>query len=357
MVIVKESYYPPPWDLYSNMLAASPKDTSFASLSSSASSSKDCAVGSHSPPSVTAESWSLVETHTGELIWGKSLDERLEIASLTKIMTACATLKILHVLDLLPDSAVLSVPKRAVETIGTTAGLHEGDKLAVGQLLYGLMLPSGNDAAVTLAEGCGQLLRERCIKDKTVKARLKKGLRLMTVRKLEAVSSTEMFVRTMNMIACKLGLARTCFSNPHGLADKANKSTADEVGRLVHYAKRKQLICKVVGTKEYKCVGFTAKGERRLYAWTNTNALLKEGYDGFKTGITPTAGPCLVATRDYRGVSLIITLLNCKSCEHRWKEAGMLFAWAARVIDGIYESQAEDSINLRKIASLFRKVI
>ena len=336
------------------MIVGSFTDSSFGSMSTS---TKGSVPPPMNPPLLTAFSWCLTDADNGETLWGKGADERLEIASLTKIMTACAVLKIMRLLKLDPSTATLIVPNKAVGVIGTTAGLYENDKLSVDQLLYGLMLPSGNDAALTLAEGCGRLLISGCDTNKALKSKLKTGLRLMTVKNFSKVNPTEMFIRCMNMLACKLGLLHTFFSNPHGLADKTNKSTSGDIGKLVCFARKDELISRIVKTRDYKCSAATLKGEQREYNWSNTNSLLKEGYDGFKTGITPTAGPCLVGTKKYRDINLIITVLHCKSCEHRWKEINAIYGWAAHVIDSIYDNCVDDTINLKKIASLFHRII
>ena len=117
------------------------------------------------------------------------------------------------------------------------------------------------------------------------------------------------------------------------------------------------IISKIVKTMEYKCIAVNLKGEHHSYSWTNTNMLLKEGYDGFKTGVTPTAGPCLAATKKYGSVNLVIVVLHCKSCEYRWKEVNLIYAWASRVIGYIYETNNEDVINSKKLASFFYKVL
>ena len=307
------------------------------------------------PPLVSAFAWSVVEGETGGLLCGKEECGRAEIASLTKIMTAYTTLKLLRLMRLDRTTTALPVSRRAVLTIGTTAGLRAGDRLTVVQLLHGLLLPSGNDAAVVLAEGCGRLLLDRW-SHKPTRQKLQRCLNIVSMPDSET-DVLDFFVRCMNRLAVKLGLAKSCFSNPHGLADKGNKSTAADVGRLVHFAKRDALLATVVRTPEYSCIATSELGAPSPYTWANTNVLLREGYDGFKTGITPTAGPCLVATRTYRGVNLIITVLHCKNCEYRWKEVNALYTWATSAIDSIYASTPDEEINAKKLPLLFHKIM
>ncbi len=337
------------------MVTAAFRDTSFTSTSSG--SSRDTQGPQLNPPTVTALAWSLVDGRTGELLWGKDFTERLEIASLTKIMTAYTTIRTLRLLKLDCAKVVLQVSPRAAMTVGTLAGLREGDKLKVSQMLYGLLLPSGNDAALALAEGCGKLMIEGWGKSKVLKRKLKRFLNVRTVKELPTTDAIEIFVRCMNRFAARLGLTKSTFSNPSGLADKGNKSTAEDLGRLVWAARKESLIATIAKTREYKCLGADGKSVMKEFSWANTNQLLKDGFDGFKTGITPTAGPCLIGTRTYRKVGLVITVLHCKTCEHRWKEVSAIYAWAGLVIDYIYATNADEGPNLKKLPLLFHKVV
>jgi len=337
------------------MLATPSKDISFASTTSG--SFKDVPTPFISPPMVTAMSWSITEGENGILLWGKDANERMEIASLTKVMTAYATLRMLRLLKLEHYSTIFEVSPKATQTIGTIANLVSGDKLKVTDLLYGLLLPSGNDAAICLAEGCGKLIIDAWCKNKLLKNKIKKILNMISAKDITGINPIELFVRYMNRISTKLGLTKSTFSNPTGLADKANKSTATDIGKLVHTAKKETLISMIVRTKEYKCKAGTANpAVSRDYCWTNTNLLLNEGYDGFKTGVTPTAGPCLIGTKTYRNIELIITVLHCKTCEYRYKEVNAIFNWASTVIDSIY-SNSDEEINLKKLAILFHKAL
>jgi len=112
------------------------------------------------PPFVTAKSWSISDGRTGEILFGKCENDRREIASLTKIMNCFVVIQIIRKIRLNAQRTYLQVSKAAASVGGTSAKLRAGDVLSVWDLLHGLMLPSGNDAATVLAEHFGQYLFE-----------------------------------------------------------------------------------------------------------------------------------------------------------------------------------------------------
>eukprot|EP00826_Nyctotherus_ovalis_P045079 TRINITY_DN4936_c0_g4_i2.p1 TRINITY_DN4936_c0_g4~~TRINITY_DN4936_c0_g4_i2.p1 ORF type:complete len:334 (-),score=60.66 TRINITY_DN4936_c0_g4_i2:103-1104(-) len=306
------------------------------------------------PPTATAMSWSLIEGNTGELLWGQDMDKRLEIASLTKIMTVHA---VISIFQLLGENLCQAAFEVIAQVPGTTAGLVVGDRVKVLDLLYGLLLPSGNDAAVCLAEGCGKLVASAWAKNTVLRNAIRKNLYPSLAKSTEKVEPVRIFVQCMNTLAAKLGLARTGFSNPTGLADKANKSTSADVARLVHLVRKNALVAAVVRTKQYKCEAKTKYGVIREYHWKNTNVLLNEGYDGFKTGITASAGPCLVATRVHRDIPLIIAVLNCRSLEDRRKDANTIYYWAAEVIDHICKNCEGKTLSASELVKRFIQLV
>jgi len=107
------------------------------------------------PPFVTAKSWAIMDGRTGEILFGKCENDRREIASLTKIMTSFVVVQIIRKIKLNARKTMLQVSKNAASIGGTSAKLKPGDVLSVWDLLHGLMLPSGNDAALCLAEHFG----------------------------------------------------------------------------------------------------------------------------------------------------------------------------------------------------------
>lgn len=216
-------------------------------------------------PAVSARSAILMDAATGRVLWEQNADTQALIASTTKIMTG---LLISEQCDL---DAQVAVPKQAVGTEGSSMYLKEGEVLSVKALLYGLMLHSGNDAAVTLAMHCG--------------------------------GSVENFTRLMNQKAESLGLKHTHYANPHGLDDDGNYSTARDLAVLTAYAMENETFHQVVSTK-------TAVLDGR--SLTNHNKLLwqYDGAVGVKTGYTKSAGRILVSCAERSGRRLIAVTIS-----------------------------------------------
>lgn len=214
---------------------------------------------------VSAASGILMDGDTGRVLWGKSPDRPSLIASTTKIMTGYLTAKYCDL-----DSRV-AVPPEAVGTEGSSIYLKQGEVLTVRELLYGLMLHSGNDAAVALA--------------------------------MYQSGNTEAFTDLMNREAEKLELKNTSFSNPHGLDDEGNYSTARDLAVLTAHAMKEPVFRRVVGTK-------TASVGSRCF--TNHNKLLwqYEGAMGVKTGYTKAAGRILVSCAQRHGRTLIAVTIS-----------------------------------------------
>ena len=112
------------------------------------------------PPSVTAKSWSIVDGKSGDVLFGKGENEKREMASITKVMTSFVTLQICQRIKLDMRRTMFKVSKSSASMGGTSAKLRTGDILSVWDLLHGLLLPSGNDAAICLAENFGEYLYE-----------------------------------------------------------------------------------------------------------------------------------------------------------------------------------------------------
>ena len=180
-------------------------------------------------PCVTANAWALIDGDSGELLWGSAIEKRLEIASLTKVMTAYTVINIFKILNENLCSVSFEVSVNSSHTIGTTAALCAGDKLRVSDLLYGLLLPSGNDAAVCLAEGCGRMLANAWEKNSLVKNQIRRKLYSSTAKSILKIDPIKIFVQCMNTIGLQAKLTRSGFSNPTGLSDKINKSSAFDI--------------------------------------------------------------------------------------------------------------------------------
>jgi D-alanyl-D-alanine carboxypeptidase len=181
-------------------------------------------------------------------------------------------------LDVNATSTYVQVSRLASQVQGTSADLVEDDVVSIEDLHYGLMLPSGNDAATVLAENFGvySYYQSREFLDQ-----YEKGLDMSTRRVKNPVSY---FVREMNEQAKKLGLGETTFANPHGLANKLNKSTALDVAKLCAEALKNAQFRKIVNTKMHFCTIQEKDGWTRDVFWENTNRLLYHGFHGIKTG-------------------------------------------------------------------------
>jgi serine-type D-Ala-D-Ala carboxypeptidase (penicillin-binding protein 5/6) len=215
----------------------------------------------------------LFNLDTGRVLWQHDPLARLRIASLTKMMTALLTVE-----SEPPDASVL-VTKQAIAAAGSKVGvLPLGKHVRVETMLYGLLLPSGNDAAVALAQ--------------------------------HEAGSVGRFVVRMNAEAAKLGMGCTRYSSPSGYIDQGNYSCAADLAVLAHADLAQPRIARIVRT--YKAIrAFPIRGEH-LYLYNN-NPLLMYGYPGvtgLKTGYTLAAGKCLVATAERDGVRLGVVLLG-----------------------------------------------
>lgn len=214
---------------------------------------------------VSAEHAILIDAQTGRVLYEKQADSQALIASTTKIMTALVVCEQCNVLDR------VRIPEEAVGIEGSSMYLQEGEILTVQELLYGLMLHSGNDAAVALAIYCG--------------------------------GTVEGFAELMNDKAHRLGMKNSHFVNPNGLDAPGHYSTARDMGVLAAYAMDHPIFVQTVSTKT------VTVGKRSL---RNHNKLLwqVEGADGVKTGYTKAAGRILVSSATRQGRRLVAVTMN-----------------------------------------------
>lgn len=286
-------------------------------------------------PQVTASAWSIINADNREFLWSKNGETPHDIASLTKMMT-CYLVKQCIKQDLCHENDIVTVPKEATLLGGTTAYLKQNDQLKIIDLLYGMMLPSGNDAAFSLAEHCGGLMQN----DPKINKQKSKYTNAMY------------FVKQMNITCRRLGFKNTKFLNPHGLSHLGNQSTAIEIGKLGAALIKKPLICSIVGQVKYSCE-VRNKGVPRKLSWCNTNALLgQNGVTGLKTGHTQTAGPCLCVTFSTNGYNLVVTLFKCRTPEKRWAEANRLMSWASNQLEIICQKLTDKKIRVKNLSNL-----
>lgn len=223
---------------------------------------------------VSAHSAILMDGDSGQVLYEKNADEKSLIASTTKIMTALVTL------EQADPEAVVEIPQAAVGIEGSSMYLKAGETLRVEDLLYGMMLSSGNDAAVALALFVG--------------------------------GSVEEFAALMNEKAAELGMTASRFANPNGLDSEENYATARDLAKLARVAMENEDFRKIVSTKSYLCEG---------HSMTNHNKLLwqYDGAVGVKTGYTKHAGRILVGSAERDGRRLISVTINAPSdwADHR----------------------------------------
>lgn len=221
------------------------------------------------------------------VLYGKNENDVRAMASTTKIMTATI---LIENADL---SQTVEVSKKAANTGGSRLGLKTGDKITLNDLLYGLMLCSGNDAAVQIAETVG--------------------------------GSVEGFAEMMNKKAGELGLTNTSFVTPHGLDENGHHTTAYELAVLTDYALNNPTFAKVVNTKYYTVtINGTAKD------LSNTNELLGylQGVNGVKTGFTNNALRCLVSSTLRNDFNIITVVLGADTRKIRTSDSIKLIEYA-----------------------------
>lgn len=218
----------------------------------------------------------VVNLDTGAVLWQSHPLQRLRIASLTKMMTALIAVK-----DTTPRSRIL-ITRQAEDMPGSKVGLLPlGKRVNVEPVLFGLLLPSGNDAAVALAQ--------------------------------HVAGTVPRFVKQMNEEAARLGLGCTRYSSPSGYYDAGNFSCAADLAELAHDDLAQPRIARITASP-IATLRFPIKGGKLFL--TNNNPLLLYGYPGttgLKTGYTEAAGPCLVATAQRDGVRLAVVLLNSQA--------------------------------------------
>ena len=263
------------------------------------------------PPFTTAAAWAILDGKTGALLWGQSENRPLEPASTTKMMTALIVVRLAKADPKVLDE-VVTFSERADRTVGSTSGVKAGEKVSVRELLYGLMLPSGNDAAEAFAEHFNGRLAPADVP-------------------AEGTEATARFIAEMNRVAAELGLRETRFANPHGLPNAVHRSSARDLARLAQVAMLDPTFAALVATPRRGARLVDGSGNSRDVVWTNTNKLLEiEGYDGVKTGTTTGAGACLVASGRMGDDRLIVVILGAPSSDGRYADARNLFRWAWR---------------------------
>lgn len=247
---------------------------------------------------INARSCIVLDRLSKNILYGKNEFNKVKMASTTKVMTATI---IIENCDL---NKTIEVSKKAAGTGGSRLGLKIGDKITIRDLLYGLMLCSGNDAAVALAESCSGTIQE--------------------------------FSNLMNQKAKELGLNNTHFESPHGLDSDNHYTTAYELAILSDYALQNKTFFNIVGTKNYTV---TINGYPKILS--NTNELLGNllGVYGIKTGFTNGANRCLVTACKRDDMDIICVVLGCDTKKFRTQDSIKLIEYTFKNFEyiNIYE--------------------
>lgn len=222
--------------------------------------------------STSASGAILMEKTTNRILFEKNKDKQMSMASCTKILTA------ITVLDNCNKEEIVVIPKEAVGIEGSSIYLKANEELTVLELLYGLMLRSGNDCAVALA--------------------------------LHVAGSLENFAEMMNQKAALIGAKNSNFVTPHGLDAKEHYTTPYDLALITCYALSNDTFCDIVSSKSAKIGSKEKDNYRILY---NKNKLLNnfEFADGVKTGYTKKSGRCFVGSATKNGMQLVCVVLNC----------------------------------------------
>lgn len=234
----------------------------------------------------------VIDRLSKNILFGKNEKKQVKMASTTKIMTAIV------VLENSSLDTIVEVSKKAAGTGGSRLGLKTGDKITIHDLLYGLLLRSGNDAAICLAES--------------------------------VAGSVSDFANLMNTKAQELGLSNTHFESPHGLDSDGHYTTAYELAILSDYALKNSTFLTIVGTKNYT---ITINGYPK--ALTNTNELLGnlDGVYGVKTGFTNGANRCLVTACKRGNMDIICVVLGADTKSFRTRDSIKLIEYTFKTYE------------------------
>jgi serine-type D-Ala-D-Ala carboxypeptidase (penicillin-binding protein 5/6) len=227
----------------------------------------------------------VIDQDSGRVLYSKNGSKVLAMASTTKIITCLVAIEKGNLND------IVVVSQKAASVRGSTAGLKPGEKVKLEELLYGLMLRSGNDAAVAIAEHLG--------------------------------GNVENFLKLMNDKALELGALNTSFATPHGLDAQDHYTTAEDLAKITAYAMKNEMFARISSTKSID----SGKSGAFNRGYVNINKFIYrvDNADGVKTGYTGNAGKCLVASVKHQYGRYICVVLNSGD---RWKDAEKLAKYA-----------------------------
>ena len=248
----------------------------------------------NSTPSINSRAAIILDRNSDTILFRKNENEQRKMASTTKIMTSIIVIENCNLSD------TVEISKKSAGTGGSRLGLKTGDKITVNDLLYGLMLCSGNDAAVALAEFSG--------------------------------GSIDGFAELMNKKAKELNLNNTSFETPHGLDAPNHYTTAYELALLSKYALNNETFSKIVGTKTHT---ISINGYPKTIS--NTNELLGNlnGVYGIKTGFTNGANRCLVTACKRNNLDIICVVLGADTKKFRTQDSIKLIEYAFKTFEPV----------------------
>ena len=240
-------------------------------------------------PSISSWYAVVMDYESGRVLYEKDCKKVVPMASTTKIMTAIVAIENSSLKE------IVTISKKASSVGGSTIGLREGQNLTIEELLYGLMLQSGNDCAIAIAE--------------------------------HVAGSVEKFMVMMNSKAFDIGAFNSHFITPHGLDSDGHFTTAYDLALITRYAMNIELFAEIVSSKDIILDG--AMGTRKFH---NINKLLwsYDGADGVKTGYTGKAGKCLVSSASHNEKRIICIVLNSSS---RWDDSKKLLEFGFKNFD------------------------
>lgn len=221
----------------------------------------------------SAKGMVVLEGNTNTILYGQNEHEKMPMASTTKIITAILAIENCEDLD-----RKIKISDRAVGIEGTSIYIKSGEELSMRELLYGLILASGNDCAVAIAESLG---------------------------------GEEKFVNMMNEFALSLGLKNTHFDNPHGLDSDTHYTSAYDLAIMTSYALDNETFRDIVST-ERMVIPKSDLYQARYLKHKNKLLFLDDNCIGVKTGFTDNAGRCLVNAHEENGMQIISVVLNCQ---------------------------------------------
>lgn len=258
---------------------------------------------------ITAKSAIVIEASTGSVLYGKNIEERRYPASTTKIMTLITALEHGN-----PNSMVTASPN-AANTEGSTLWLAPGEQLRMLDMLYGIMLVSGNDATVAVAENIS--------------------------------GSVDRFAKLMTEKAHMIGAVHTNFTNSSGLPDPNHYTTAYDLALITAYGYKNPLFAEIVGTKN-KIIPWSGKDHARDLYNENRMLWLYEGANGVKTGYTDAAGRCLVSAAKRGNVQLIAVVLDS---DYMWDDSIALLDYGFKQVNPVKVVEKDEILKTIKVTN------